>query len=811
MECPNCKFVAAPGQVAEDGVCPSCERPYRSQPTPLNSDMEMRNMVEPGVGDMGGNPLQEGILGDYQNRGVRDESYASVRACNECGVDHSSFECPPEFEIEAVLPPDPESLRPDNKRTTMKHEAFLPLLGLLAGGSALLGGEGLAGAASAMAPSIAGSLIGHGLANTVLPDLTKGLTAGPEQAGQGQTVQGPDYYSSVAAPLTHFFGADEQFKSPGSTDKIVGDEDKDFDTKEQDDGDRELGLHVGPGVNDIGGTDQGAFSDEANQAITELLPKILQYALTPESGAHELSGLDQQLESEIPGYKDQADDGAAHKFVMMILKGNGEGEQPGGDEDGDSLTDNDAPHDPISDKAANLNICPNCQGALDPSTHRCPQCGGGNVLGGPQPVNTNQPPHIAAETQGPKTPEQKEAVAQLLIDQGRGDELQNMYEHPEQYADELSQITHQETPPTGPDPGSSPAPEEAPPEATMPMPGMQAPGPSTMGQPGMMASIIGSQVDGLAGKCPKCDSHSTGYLNEDGDCGCKTCGHEWSDDKLVGNGTRTADEHVQQHGDNFDNALGVDAADVRHQENPEHEQDSSHTWVDEQGQPLKVGMEYEMYSDKYDIPDMIRIEAVKPDVIEYTLTGEYGIEHRTEITHEEAQLENLHFVPAHDDGAELEDPGLEQNQDDIQRPSPGFEQTDLSQPHMTMSAVVPGEVAAPNPPLSAPSDLPPEYYTPHQQCASCGTHFPEGDTVCQGCGTYVGEDLPVHASTDDETGPEWLMEGVHTAGARFTPTEQRDFIDEEGVARNADKLNLQGTHYESRADSIADDQFLFGL
>src|SRR5690606_31855865 len=36
-----------------------------------------------------------------------------------------------------------------------------------------------------------------------------------------------------------------------------------------------------------------------------------------------------------------------------------------------------------------------------------------------------------------------------------------------------------------------------------------------------------------------------------------------------------------------------------------------------------------------------------------------------------------------------------------------------------------------------------------------------------------------------------------TAGKKFTPREQREFIDEQGVARNADKLDLGGTHYEA--------------
>ena len=38
------------------------------------------------------------------------------------------------------------------------------------------------------------------------------------------------------------------------------------------------------------------------------------------------------------------------------------------------------------------------------------------------------------------------------------------------------------------------------------------------------------------------------------------------------------------------------------------------------------------------------------------------------------------------------------------------------------------------------------------------------------------------------------------AGKRFTPKEQRTLIDEDGVARNSDMLDLAGTHYKTRDD-----------
>ncbi len=57
-----------------------------------------------------------------------------------------------------------------------------------------------------------------------------------------------------------------------------------------------------------------------------------------------------------------------------------------------------------------------------------------------------------------------------------------------------------------------------------------------------------------------------------------------------------------------------------------------------------------------------------------------------------------------------------------------------------------------------------------------------------------------------------------TAGKKFSPREQREFIEEEGTARNADKLELGGTHYETRylgpkanGENVRDADLFLGL
>jgi len=68
--------------------CPNCNRPYRDQPSPTISDMDMAMKEMPeaaGDGglnsDMSGNPLKSGILADngWQNRNKRDEFSGSVK------------------------------------------------------------------------------------------------------------------------------------------------------------------------------------------------------------------------------------------------------------------------------------------------------------------------------------------------------------------------------------------------------------------------------------------------------------------------------------------------------------------------------------------------------------------------------------------------------------------------------------------------------------------------------------------------------------------------------------------------------------
>jgi hypothetical protein len=226
-------------------------------------------------------------------------------------------------------------------------------------------------------------------------------------------------------------------------------------------------------------------------------------------------------------------------------------------------------------------------------------------------------------------------------------------------------------------------------------------------------------ADSVAPKCPECDSHSTALVSDDGSCECSNCKNRWSvplemaSDSAPHNIARTAVEHDHVNPEGVPSADQIGQDDAARDINPG-------SWADQEGNPLKVGSQYEMYSARYDIPDVVQITAIKPDSVEYNLTGAYNLGHRTEVTKQEADMDGLTFVA-------MDDVQQQPTPDDVQQPD---------------------------------------------------SH-------------------------------EFSLQ-AKIAGKRYTPMQQREFIDEPGVARNADKLDLAGTHYEDEP-GLTDDFYLFGL
>lgn len=752
MQCADCHFTD-PSDYSDvtGGGCPMCGgTDYQDQPNPIHSEMEQRNMPAPGEEDQGGNPLREGILADngWQPYGTsqgtgRDESYASVRATTPNLPSHMNpiqqnviarqeavipWHMAADFDIEQVIEPGPHTVEVDAPGQPLilqhddpavldaaKRQMTAGLIGTLFGAG---GGAAGAAAAGALAPETgglsliaapilgraAGGMLGHVLGKGVENDL--GMNGQPQ--GGGGAGATPEQFRGLDQ-LSHIVGAfGDEYSSPTSQDHVPSNDTEDpeqVDPKEKNDGDNK-DWEKDFSVNGDGGTASPHPFDEANsgglEALQLLLPLVMHHYQN--GTGHDdplIHALDQMLESEAPGYKDADPD---HEAIEIIIGG---GKPKQKDEAGDS-----------DEKAL--------PGAEDEKD---------------DPLVDEEPKKESRVASGPRTPEQFKAVADLLRQDGRDSELQNLIDMPDQYEKELAEVQQRQdiTPaetPAAPMP-PQPAQEETPPGAGMPMPA-----PPTGIQP------MGA-VHTHCPQCPKCDSHTTGFVDNEGNAYCKTCHNHWKEDDLLASdgdsshNTTTSSDH---HHDPVD-----PAADQRQRGDLSQQQDTGLTWQDQSGQPLQVGQQYDMYSARYEIPDEIRITAIKPDAIEYELTSEYGIDHSTQITKQDADLYQYTFVPAGLDDAPINstnDPGIEEN-------------------NAYAGQADPGQVS----------------------------------------------DVSHQAAVDPKLA--WLMgdePNIREAGANFSLMEQRGFIDERGTARNADKLDLRGTHYtDDFGSGASDDDFLFGL
>lgn len=882
-----------------------------------------------------------------------------------------------DFEIDRVVEPGPHT-RETEEGVIMQHEdpdvldealekveantkysyAFLaPLLGMA--GRALLAG----GIRGTVARGLAGGLIQRAVGRG------GGQQEEPSAVGGGGVL--PQEYYSFHQQI---IGA---FDHPSTDDKLTerasGDPD-DVDPLEFKDGEHSLAKDD---EGDAGGTD--AFRPEVEQAIEEAMPKLLEYYHSEESGEADpaIQKLLDILQQYDPELLDTPPDPEAQQLLdkhlpKISMQGMGPGMMPanGLQAPGTQVMQPAGPGNAVN--PTTQASCPSCGARITPGVGVCPQCGGATAAM-PQQNAVPQPPAMVgqpgqqavtargqavpvppgtpcrfdgnpavaikngsylcanclrqttAANQGPHSIEQIQAVADLLKQTGRESEIPNLIAHPEMYGDELAQIAGRMEPP---DPDPDPAPQPMPDPTQMGMP----PGAMPAGQPPMGGGMGGmpmmAAADSVAPKCPKCDSHTTGIVGDEGLCQCSRCGNQWSADgfeKAVDAPKTSADAAEGLPGRNV---VGVPAADQDEPYDAAADQNMGQ-WSDTGGEPLRVGQQYEMYSEKYDVPDIIRITALKPDSVEYVLTGEYGLEHRTEVTKQEAMLDGLSFHPMDDGGS---DPGTtDPTQMDMAAPSQDMQLTgawNVPGPDGERFDLEPGEwgqrrrnfrnhgwqpgtrghiMAFPdasmhtwnvpdtlNPtelmdyghsqyvqrergvdprsyekawtgridpqggvqwdavnqghpdydqltrwinrgqwgrrPLrpAAPPAEPPKrnvVWGAVQSCAHCGGGpVDERTNICYTCNQWndphpggqrqlprdpwIGD--PEANKFTPPPGPRPNALASVMAGKKFTPMEQREFIDESGVARNADKLDLSGTHYEEQASlSSIDDYFLW--
>lgn len=789
--------------------------------------------------------------------------------------------------------------------------------------------------------------------------------------GQGNYQQQPQPYPGdrpvgLVASERVGVGHNAPVETPGSVPDMVEDHDPEaVDQKEFNDESDSSSLknplidgQAGGSQNPDGGEDQTVQKLEFRHdgdGVTQaemLLPLIMEYINSDKSALEnpQLKALHDQLESEIPDYLNLAgeDDEAVHKLLESLKNPQVEsrtaapvymttpmapGQQQMGMGQQQQMAMPGTHQNPVQPGGMPVQgKCQNCGGTLN-ADGSCPQCGAaagvnqqGNLEGQGNPNQLHQPvgimpgmyAHTAADHQGPITPQQKEVFAEYLIQQGRNEEVATMMGNPGMYADEWAQYLNRSTQPPEVDPAEqAPQPQMDPSQmGQMPMPGMSVPP-----QAGPVAS---TKTADSARRCPKCQSATTTLMNPDGDMRCHRCQNVWKSDvvkeKISFNWVVKSYQDALNDGPN---PVAAPAADATAPGDREQQQDSSLTWQSTDGTPLQVGQTYEMHNPNYAIPDVVKVQAVKPDSITVTMEGEYnapsdpedqnGPDYPHEIDRQELETQGLTFNPLQNGEGEQEQSQDQNDQDGIgqtvntepTRQSPEFPntahtvvgisggmtdqdpqgrfgvgdqvnyiayggrteqgtivgfQTNYAQDPFVQNRfgevkVVsrndiqpdqPQAVPAPEPQMAMAKTLPTDH-CPKCEYGHVTSSYESAETVryeCYRCAhawqvtesdedSALGEDSRAwlnESSIQDDIGfdPRALamassgqgrnigdiakkdprlaeirerLNANKTAGAKFSPREQRAFIDEDGVARNADRLNLDGTHYESAFDN----------
>lgn len=526
--------------------------------------------------------------------------------------------------------------------------------------------------------------------------------------------------------------------------------------------------------------------------------------------------------------------------------------------------------------------CTNCGGVLN-ADGSCPQCGAS--AGANQQGNLEQPGHLqtpgimpspyaqrsAADHQGPITPEQQKVFADYLIQQGRNDEVAAMMQNPALYAEEWAQFINKSTQPPTVDPSEQPP---APPQpqmdpsqmGQMPVPGMSMP------QPTASADTVGDK--GNPRRCPTCHSATTTPMNSNGDMRCHRCGNIWQAEVMEDHPVVSRNWQITALRDQLQeataprqepNPVATDAADATAPGDREQQQDSSLSWQSSDGTPLQIGGTYEMHNPGYAIPDIVKVQQVKPDSIVVTMEGQYNAPsdqqdpndpaYTHEISLQEAQTEGLTFNSV-DSGEGDQEQSQDNNAQD------GIGQTVNTQPveqphgdfplHAKVAEQAPHSETLPidKCPKCDYGHVTSSYLNPETvqyECFRCANQWVVkdvdedvtldedsrawlngGDDDSDPIGfdpralamSSVGQGRNIHDIAKKDPRLAEIRERLNkNAGAKFSPREQKKFIDEEGTARNADLLDLEGTHYvesgfdnsKARPDRVNDNYLGLGL
>jgi hypothetical protein len=623
--------------------------------------------------------------------------------------------------------------------------------------------------------------------------------------------------------------------------------------------------------------DLGLLESPAIQKFFETLPLILNFFDSEESGFDDpiVKSVHEGLEAEFPGYLDLPMDAEENEIVLLFApekaKNKKDKKKSSALGPANMMPRKNQPLMPDPTMGPKQPV-PN---SIDPSTHGYdPQTGpasaasntpGWENQSSPNIVDTSNPltpeqqqqaqqltqnkqqeqqqadqqiqqemqnQKQGSHTQGPHTDEQQAAVAELLLAEGREKEIPDMIENPDKYDQEMAQIQKKD-PTFGEEPEDmkQPPPAAAPPAPNQGMP----PGMPPMGTPqpvnapmgpvsasvstSMLKAAFKHGADSVSGRCPKCDSHTTKMVSQDGTSKCHTCAHEWKDDTFRASDGDSSDlsSTAAYHKALRDIEEGKKPKHLDSFNDPEEEElevdDHTHQWMDDEGNPLEEGKEYEIYANNYDIPDVARLDEIKPDSLVYTIESNGGLHTTIEIDRKEADLNGYRFVATDSETSENH-AGIGENLDTKNVTAPG-QDSDLSTPHIQIGSSFENhdealvEIATEwLLSLDGPY-LFTEFESMSQEDYEQEVLTLPYDTILEIVnnhydGGIAGLAADAGLSDDEDQG---MSAFGKTAGKHYTPMEQRELIDEYGEARNASKLKLEGTHY---ADAEDDDYFLFG-
>lgn len=496
-----------------------------------------------------------------QNRPVQnDPRWSSTIPSHRHRIMEASEEEFP-FHIEQVIEPGPHTVEVDapgqpivmqhkdpdvlnDAKDRLEHEAgmFSNLGTLVGGGIGAFGGpEGaLAGAAVGhTVGNIMGAVTGVGKSIMGVDNASQNAAANDVSDMAGPTPTDTEgTYQPVSAGLRSIarIVQAEDYEHPSSIPKREDTDDpEDVDPHELNDGTHDTWQKEND-INDIGGTSeetQAGFDPEGPglKMFEMVLPHIQElHAKGHGAGAGDpiIQMLDQLLEQECPGYKDDthlADEGLKHHILNHGRKQD-EGKPEVKDEAGDNSQDDSQDDNDINREASvhtandpdNDWRCKAClkEGNDFPLPEHCPDCGSTSTVWKDDPdeqddedyhtsslkcSSCHQPsslplglcpycgsiefpmPHEAA---GPQNVDQFKEVLKLLDSEGRGNEVRSLIENSEAYQPELLQVQHQQEIPApgGEDAGGlTQQPPPPPEEGSGPGAGMPMPPPPTGIQP----------------------------------------------------------------------------------------------------------------------------------------------------------------------------------------------------------------------------------------------------------------------------------------------------------------------------------------